>query len=435
VSPLSESFDSSHAMLLYRLLILLLLPVAIGRLLIRSFGEPAYRRHLDERFGKVRSTQNVDVWLHAVSAGETIAAEPLVRALLARSLTVFLTVSTPAGREAAQRLYGNKVRMAYSPYDTWLCVSFFLSRVRPRLALFMETEIWPGWLASLQQRGIPAALINGRLSDKSYQRYARIRGLIKPALLRFALIGCQSSAHRERFLALGATPQQVQALGSIKFDASLPDDLPVRIQEKQSTLGAAPLFLAASTHPGEDAQCLEAFKILRQSFESLRLVLAPRHVTRAQSLLEEAQAAGWRACSTSDPCLDQEVDVFVLDEMGQLLTWYGLASLTFVGGSLVPHGGHNFMEAALVGCPILVGPSLYNFESMADAFLTERAMIQVSGSQSLASEASKVLSEPDRAEVLRRKALAMVRQETGALERTLRALQEKGLLGPTEQDQ
>ncbi len=418
-------------MLLYRLLILLLLPVAIGRLLIRSLAEPAYRRHLGERFGRVQSTQKVDVWLHAVSAGETIAAEPLVRALHAQGLTIFLTVSTPAGREAAQRLYGNKVRMAYSPYDTWVCVATFLSQVRPRLALFMETEIWPGWLESLQQRRVPAALINGRLSDKSYQRYARIRGLIKPALLRFALIGCQSPAHRERFLALGANSQQVQTLGSIKFDASLPEDLPVRIKEKQSTLGTAPIFLAASTHPGEDAQCLEAFKILRQSFESLRLVLAPRHVTRAQTLLEEAQTAGWRTCSTSDPRLDQAADVLVLDEMGQLLTWYGLASLTFVGGSLVPHGGHNFMEAALVGCPIIVGPSLYNFESMADAFLTERAMIQVSDSQSLASEATHLLNQPDRAEALRQRALSVVRQETGALERTIRALQDKGLLEPS----
>ena len=418
-------------MLLYRLLILLLLPVAIGRLLIRSLAEPAYRRHLGERFGRVQSTQKVDVWLHAVSAGETIAAEPLVRALHAQGLTIFLTVSTPAGREAAQRLYGNKVRMAYSPYDTWVCVATFLSQVRPRMALFMETEIWPGWLESLQQRRVPAALINGRLSDKSYQRYARIRGLIKPALLRFALIGCQSPAHRERFLALGANSQQVQTLGSIKFDASLPEDLPVRIKEKQSTLGTAPIFLAASTHPGEDAQCLEAFKILRQSFESLRLVLAPRHVTRAQTLLEEAQTAGWRTCSTSDPWLDQAADVLVLDEMGQLLTWYGLASLTFVGGSLVPHGGHNFMEAALVGCPIIVGPSLYNFESMADAFLTERAMIQVSDSQSLASEATHLLNQPDRAEALRQRALSVVRQETGALERTIRALQDKGLLEPS----
>jgi len=418
-------------MLLYRLLILLLLPVAIGRLLIRSLAEPAYRRHLGERFGRVQSTQKVDVWLHAVSAGETIAAEPLVRALHAQGLTIFLTVSTPAGREAAQRLYGNKVRMAYSPYDTWVCVATFLSQVRPRMALFMETEIWPGWLESLQQRRVPAALINGRLSDKSYQRYARIRGLIKPALLRFALIGCQSPAHRERFLALGANSQQVQTLGSIKFDASLPEDLPVRIKEKQSTLGTAPIFLAASTHPGEDAQCLEAFKILRQSFESLRLVLAPRHVTRAQTLLEEAQTAGWRTCSTSDPRLDQAADVLVLDEMGQLLTWYGLASLTFVGGSLVPHGGHNFMEAALVGCPIIVGPSLYNFESMADAFLTERAMIQVSDSQSLASEATHLLNQPDRAEALRQRALSVVRQETGALERTIRALQDKGLLEPS----
>jgi len=418
-------------MLLYRLLILLLLPVAIGRLLIRSLAEPAYRRHLGERFGRVQSTQKVDVWLHAVSAGETIAAEPLVRALHAQGLTIFLTVSTPAGREAAQRLYGNKVRMAYSPYDTWVCVATFLSQVRPRLALFMETEIWPGWLESLQQRRVPAALINGRLSDKSYQRYARIKGLIKPALLRFALIGCQSPAHRERFLALGANSQQVQTLGSIKFDASLPEDLPVRIKEKQSTLGTAPIFLAASTHPGEDAQCLEAFKILRQSFESLRLVLAPRHVTRAQTLLEEAQTAGWRTCSTSDPWLDQAADVLVLDEMGQLLTWYGLASLTFVGGSLVPHGGHNFMEAALVGCPIIVGPSLYNFESMADAFLTERAMIQVSDSQSLASEATHLLNQPDRAEALRQRALSVVRQETGALERTIRALQDKGLLEPS----
>jgi 3-deoxy-D-manno-octulosonic-acid transferase len=418
-------------MLLYRLLILLLLPVAIGRLLIRSLAEPAYRRHLGERFGRVQSTQKVDVWLHAVSAGETIAAEPLVRALHAQGLTIFLTVSTPAGREAAQRLYGNKVRMAYSPYDTWVCVATFLSQVRPRMALFMETEIWPGWLESLHQRRVPAALINGRLSDKSYQRYARIRGLIKPALLRFALIGCQSPAHRERFLALGANSQQVQTLGSIKFDASLPEDLPVRIKEKQSTLGTAPIFLAASTHPGEDAQCLEAFKILRQSFESLRLVLAPRHVTRAQTLLEEAQTAGWRTCSTSDPRLDQAADVLVLDEMGQLLTWYGLASLTFVGGSLVPHGGHNFMEAALVGCPIIVGPSLYNFESMADAFLTERAMIQVSDSQSLASEATHLLNQPDRAEALRQRALSVVRQETGALERTIRALQDKGLLEPS----
>lgn len=421
-------------MLLYRLLIFLLVPLAIGRLLVRSIREPAYRTHLHERFGRVQPAQPHDLWLHAVSAGETIASEPLVRQLLARGLTIFITVSTPAGRDAATRLFGDRVSIAYSPYDTWYCVTKFLDQVSPRVALFMETEIWPGWLESLEQRGVSAALINGRLSNKSFQRYLRVHSLMSSALAKFVLIGCQSEAHRERFLSLGAQETQIRVLGSIKFDASIPDELEAWVQEKQSNLGPAPIFLAASTHPGEEEQCLAAFELLRQSFESLRLVLAPRHVTRAEDIFAAAQAKGWTTRLTSTASLDHETDVFVLDEMGQLRHWYGLASFCFVGGTLVSHGGHNFMEAALVNCPILVGPSLYNFESMAETFLNEHAMIQVFDGRSLAEAAARLLQEPSLMAGLKEKAYAIVKREAGALDKTIGALEDQGLLKPTERD-
>lgn len=407
---------------IYQLLILILLPVVVLRLIYRSIREPAYRDHLVERFGWVGDYPTHDVWIHAVSAGETIAAEALIRSLLEEGRSIVLTVTTPAGREAAHRLFGPSITLVYAPYDVPFCVNRFLRSMAPRAALIIETEIWPGWLAALGRQGIPAALINGRLSEKSYRRYARAKGLIQAALQSLALVGCQSEAHRERFLALGARESSARTLGSIKFDAGLPPDFQEDVGRTKHRLGPEPVLLAASTHAPEESFCLTAFKALKSQYPSLRLVLAPRHVHRASGLVNDAVSAGFKAKVTSQNGLLSDVDVVVLDEMGQLLTWYGVAQAAFIGGTLIDHGGHNFMEAAAAECPVIVGQSLYNFESMAALFLAERAMVQVQDEQALGTALGQLLSDDEERSRLSDSALRLVHRESGALDRTRAAL-------------
>ena len=407
---------------IYQLLILILLPVVVLRLVARSIGEPAYRAHLLERFGSVGHHSPHDVWIHAVSAGETIAAEELIRSLLQEGRSIVLTVTTPAGREAANRLFGRSITLAYAPYDVPLCVSRFLMNMKPHAALIIETEIWPGWLAALDQKGIPTALINGRLSEKSYRRYARAKGLIRAGLQSLALVGCQSEAHRERFLALGALKSSVQVLGSIKFDAGLPLDFAQEVSRLQFRLGPEPALLAASTHAPEESFCLKAFKALKKQHPTLRLVLAPRHVHRADALVMDATSAGFNAKVTSQSGPLDGADVVVLDEMGELLIWYGIAQAAFIGGTLIDHGGHNFIEAAAAGCPVVAGPSLYNFESMAALFLAEGAMVEVQDERDLGAALGELLNNEGERLRLRDSAKRLVIRESGALDRTLAAL-------------
>ena len=378
----------------YSLLIGLLLPFAVLRLGVRSLKEKAYRQHMLERFGVLGlKTANTDIWVHAVSAGESIAIGPLVERLLDAGFSITLTTTTPAGRSQLTRDFSGRALIYYAPFDTSGAIKRFLTGVRPRMALLVETEIWPNWLAVMSRQNMFVALVNGRLSLKSSRGYQKLQPLIGQSLAHIHWIAVQSEAHRTRFIDLGASSDQVSVTGSIKSDQSLPSDFAIVTKAMQADLKDQRILLAASTHPGEEAMMLRAFERLRKRHEALRLVLVPRHVPRADEICRLARDFGFTAECRSQVPMASTADVLVVDQMGQLLYWYGISEVAFVGGSLVDHGGHNFLEAALAECAIVTGDSLFNFESQADEFEQAGAIRVVHSDLELVEALDQMLSD------------------------------------------
>ena len=409
---------------LYNVLMHLLIPAALIRLSWRGRREPGYTRHVSERFGVLSPKQadGADIWLHAVSAGESIAAAPLIEALLAQGHTLVLSTTTPAGRAQLTRQFGGRVRVCYAPFDLRSAIGQFLDHVRPKLALMIETEIWPNWMSVCTARGIPVALLNARLSDRSFQGYQKLQPMMGITLRQFSWIAVQSAVHAERFKALGASADRLSVTGSIKADQVLPADFNEQVALIAAMLPHRSLLLAASTHPGEEKMLLAAFKGLKHKHPELVLVLAPRHVQRAVELQALSKAMGLtQGIARGDP-FRAETDVVIVDVMGQLLYWYGASAVTFVGGSLVPHGGHNFLEAALSGCAIVTGPWVFNFESQAEQFQREAALRMVADETELGQALEMLLVDSvQRAEQVER-ARRLVDESRGALARLLLGL-------------
>ena len=411
---------------IYSLLIGLLLPFAVLRLGWRSVKEKAYRQHILERFGVLDSkTASSDIWVHAVSAGESIAIGPLVERLLEAGHRLTVTTTTPAGRAQLRREFSGRVTIYYAPFDTSRAIARFLGRVQPRMALLVETEIWPNWLAALSRQNIFTALINGRLSTKSSQGYQKLQPLMQKTLAHFHWIAVQSEAHRARFIELGASPDRVSVTGSIKADQPLPTDFVAVTRTMQGEFKDHTVLLAASTHPGEEVMMLRAFEALRKRHGGLRLVLVPRHVPRAEAvcqLVREFKMTVERRSQASQP---SDADVLVVDQMGQLLYWYGASEIAFIGGSLVAHGGHNFLEAALCESAIVTGDSLFNFESQAEQFKQAEAIKVVRSELELTEALDELLSNPSlRAESVSR-ALQTLNSHRGALDRVFDELATK----------
>jgi 3-deoxy-D-manno-octulosonic-acid transferase len=328
---------------------------------------------IGERFGHVPAdTPSGVVWIHTVSAGEAIAAVPLVRALAARwpDRKLLVTTLTRTGSDQARRAFGDSVAHCYAPYDFDGAVRRFLDATEPALLVLFETELWPNLLRRVRERGVPAALVNARLSARSRRRYRWIGGLARDMVESLGWIGCQSDAFRTGFLDLGADPARVEVVGSVKFDTEAPEDLDARAQSLRAhfSLGTAPVWIGASTHDGEDAVLLDAHARLREEFPRLRLLLVPRHPERFDAVAALARRRGFAVARRSDGAPSPDADVLLGDSMGELLAYYALCRIAFIGGSLVPAGGHNPIEAALAGVPMLIGPHDENFADVVALF-------------------------------------------------------------------
>jgi len=417
---------------LYQLVLILAWPLVRVRLWWRGRREPGYRERVAERFGRVPAAVPTGaVWVHAVSAGETIAAVPMIERLRKANpgAPLLVTTMTPTGSGEVTRRLGHQVSHCYAPYDFPWAVDAFLDKVEPRALILVETELWPNLVLRSRQRGIPVVLVNGRLSERSARSYARVGPLVARMLSAFDLIACQSDAHRSRFLALGAKPDSVRVLGSVKFDLTLNDQLraeAVRLRQVWGLVGR-PVMIAASTHPGEEEQVLEAFRTLRREFPSACLLLVPRHPVRTVEVIELVTRHGLQAMRQSQPERRAE-DVVVGDVMGTLLTLYGVADIAFVGGSLVAQGGHNPIEAAAWSKPVIVGPHVFNFQVVVDGFVEAGALTVVPDASMLAATASRLLRDPAFAAAQGMKGAAVVAASAGALDRTLDALAETLLL-------
>jgi len=415
---------------LYTLLFHLGLPLVAIRLWLRARKAPAYARRIGERFAiNLPAMQPGGIWVHAVSVGESIAAAPMIRALLERypQLPITVTCMTPTGSERIQALFAGEPRIqhCYLPYDLPWAAARFLERVKPRLGVIMETELWPNHIHQCAKRGIPVALANARLSARSAKGYARFAGLPRPMLEEMSLIAVQTEAEAERFRLLGARPECVEVTGSIKFDLSIDPQLPIKARDLREQWQALerPVWIAASTHEGEDEILLSAHRQLLASYPNGLLILVPRHPERFNSVFQLCQREGFATVrrSSGEPVVAQ-TQVLLGDTMGELLFLYALADIAFVGGSLVPNGGHNLLEPAALAKPVLSGPHLFNFLEIAAKLRDAAALEEVDDVQGLAVAVQRLFELPQDAQRMAQAGLTVMQLNQGALQRLLDGL-------------
>ncbi|WP_426618549.1 lipid IV(A) 3-deoxy-D-manno-octulosonic acid transferase [Pseudomonas rustica] len=415
---------------LYTALFYLGLPLVAIRLWLRARKAPAYAKRIGERFSYgMPKLQPGGIWVHAVSVGESIAAAPMIRALLQRypHLPITVTCMTPTGSERIQALFANEPRIqhCYLPYDLPCAAARFLDRVQPKLAVIMETELWPNHIHQCAKRGIPVALANGRLSERSARGYGRFRKLTAPMLAEMSFFAIQTEAEAQRFRDLGARSETVEVTGSIKFDLTIDPALLQRAAELRGQWQALerPVWIAASTHEGEDEVVLDAHRRLLANHPDALLILVPRHPERFNSVFELCQREGFSTVRRSTWAnVDAQTSVLLGDTMGELLFLYALADSAFVGGSLVANGGHNLLEPAALAKPVLSGPHLFNFLDIAAQLREAGALAEVEDAEGLAVEVRRLFELPRDAQRMADAGLAVMRRNQGALQRLLDGL-------------
>ena len=412
----------------YNLLIHLAAPLVIMHHWWRGLRDPAYRGGLGQRLGHGPSVGGGSVWVHAVSVGEVQAAEPLVRQLLRRYPTtpVVVTTVTPTGAARARALFGDEVHVRYVPLDLPGAVRRFFDRIGPRVAIIMETELWPNLFAECGRRGIPLVLASARVSPRSVKRYRKLVPLFRETLSHGIVIAAQSGDDAERFRSIGAHPDRTFVTGNIKFDFELRADVPQLGREWRGVNAARrPVWVAGSTHEDEEQILLEAHAQLRRKQPDALLVLVPRHPNRFETVatLLARRGAPWCRRSSGGE-VPPQAQVLLGDTMGELMTFYAAADVAFVAGSLVPVGGHNLLEPASLGVPILTGPHNFNGEDVYRKMRDAGAVREVHDAAELACALQELFCD----EALRRdlggRGRSVVQANRGALERLL------GLIAP-----
>ena len=423
MNPASGYFRPAR--LAYNLLIHALIPIALLHFLWRARREPGYRRHLDERLGTgPKPEPGPDLWVHAASLGEMRVARILLDALCRNhpGLRIQLTTLTPAGRAEAERMRtdGLPVTVRYLPLDSPPLLRRFIRRLEPGILVLIETELWPNLLWLTQRAGIPAALVNARLSPRLRSTYRRLRALYGPLLAGFEWVAAQTPEDAKHLHGLGA--RKVEVTGNLKFD------LPSTRNEvalARAHFGGRWLWVAGSTHPGEEEQLLGVHRRLRHAHPEIRiqLLLAPRHPSRAPGILDQAEKAGLsaRLRSRLSPSGSDD-DVIVLDTLGELAGLYTLADAAFVGGSLVDHGGQNPLEPISADCPVIIGPDSRNFADMVRQLVANRAIVQVADAEGLRSALEDLLRIPEQGAAMVQRAQRTLAANQGATARTLELL-------------
>ena len=412
---------------LYTLLWLLALPAVLLRLIWRAHKQPAYLRHLSERLGSythLRSHHPV-IWIHAVSVGETRAAEPLIRAILHRwpDHHILLTHMTPTGRETAGALFASEARItqAYLPYDIPFFTHSFLKHFNPILGVIMETELWPNLISACHSRHIPLALANARLSARSAKRYARLPALTRLTLTHLTIIGAQTPADAARFTALGAS--NVQLTGNIKFDIAPPPSQRALGASFRTRLGNRPILLAASTREGEESQIIEAFRRQAPSDTNILLVIVPRHPQRFNEIARQIAEAGFTCQRRSDEkSVAPTTQIWLGDSMGEMFAYYHAADVALIGGGWAPLGGQNPIEACAVGTPAVVGPHMFNFEQITAQACTAKAILQAQDVENGIKTGLSLLENKALQEQMVQAGYHFIRMHQGATENTIQLI-------------
>ncbi|RSM25717.1 lipid IV(A) 3-deoxy-D-manno-octulosonic acid transferase [Aeromonas salmonicida] len=407
--------------LLYNLLIHLGLPLALLALYKPKKGKPGFGAHWAEHLGRTpASGQEAPLWIHAVSVGETLAISPFIRALKAErpDLPILLTTTTRTGAEQAAKL-GDLVVHRYAPLDYPWAVAAFLKCIKPRALWVMETELWPNWLAACEARHLPVTIINARLSERSCQRYARFQGAFDTLSRPLTHLLCQHQDDAERFARLGIGRERLAVTGSIKFDIQLGDEVQARGQALRQQLGQRrPVWIAASTHQGEDEQVLAALDLVLQRHPQALLILVPRHPERFDRVAELCVPYGCVRRTGGTPIRETD-KVYLGDTMGELPLMLAAADVAFVGGSLVKVGGHNLLEPAALGKPCLTGPAYFNFSDITRQLVAQGGAALLADAAALGEKVSELLADEGERRQMGEQARAVVLRNQGALARTL----------------
>lgn len=408
---------------LYNLLTyLLLIPFAIYWL-VRGIGNKTYLDRLPQRFGFGFPKLDGCIWVHAVSVGEVQAAVPLIHALSERypGQTLLVTTVTPTGAARVAAVFGDRVQHCYIPFEFPNAIRSFFSSVRPRAAMIMETEIWPNLYRGCGIRSIPLILVSARISPRSISGYRKLLPLIRETLSHGIIIAAQSQADADRFMELGANADRTMVTGNIKFDVKTDPAISSKGRVlREALFNSRPVWIAASTHDREEQQVLEAHRQLLAEHPDLLLILVPRHPERFAGVRELIEKQAFSVVSRTEmrPC-DSSTDVFLVDTMGEVPQFYACSDIAFVGGSLVAVGGHNLLEPAAQGLPIVTGPHLFNAQDIADQFIELGACRIVTDSASLATGIAELINNPDEAARIGRDGLKILEQNRGSLKRLL----------------
>ncbi len=390
------------------------------RLIFKSKGEPLYRSSFGERFGYFKGKKpGRYLWIHAVSVGEVVAAFPLIRNLVNRGYPCLVTSATPAGKQRIEQLLGDEVEKCFVPLDLAIAVKRFISSNMPLALIMVETELWPNIIAECKKKGVKIFLVNGRMSKASAKTYHKVSFLTASMFEKIDFCGVQTVRHRNRFVSLGVRKDQIEITGNLKFDIPLPDTNSGGVEEARALVGERPVLLGASTHEGEEVMLLQAFKKVREKLPNLLLILAPRHLNRLEQIVSLISD-----CRLNPAILSQTSrivptdDLLLIDKMGVLPTFYCCAQVAFVGGSMVPLGGHNLLEGVRAGCAVIMGPFVENIEDIAREFETNGAMSLVLDQLELEAEIYNILNDQQKRENLVSAASDILTSNSGALRMT-----------------
>ncbi|PKO46508.1 MAG: 3-deoxy-D-manno-octulosonic acid transferase [Betaproteobacteria bacterium HGW-Betaproteobacteria-22] len=412
---------------LYTLLLFLLLPLTPLKLLWRARKQPEYLHHWQERYGhyRIKITQPV-IWLHCVSVGETRAAVPLISALLDAypSHRILLTHTTPTGRATSEQIFGDKVARVYLPYDLPFAVKRFIQYFKPVVGVILETELWFNLIASCKQQTTPLLLVNARLSEKSARGYAKLAKLTQDGLQALSAIAAQTDVDAERLQALGA--KNITITGNLKFEVTPPDNAAQQGKLLRHSLGEKrPVFLAASTREGEEEMILDA--VCNTTVPDLLTVIVPRHPQRFDDVDALLKKRGFnylrRSTLTDASAVGKEVKYILGDSMGEMFTYYAACDIAFIGGSLLPLGGQNLIEALRMGKPVLIGPHTFNFEQVCKLATGAGAAIQVQDTTELTHHINALFSHPSRQKQMSQAAQSVGLANQGATARTFKLIQ------------
>jgi 3-deoxy-D-manno-octulosonic-acid transferase len=411
----------------YLVLTYLLLPAYAGYWFFRGIVNRSYWDRFGQRFGRGYPRLPAGcIWVHAVSVGEVQAAVPLIRELARRfpHRHLLITTVTPTGAARVRLLFEDSVEHCYIPFETPNAVTNFFDSVNPQIALVMETEIWPNLYHECGRRKIPLVLVSARISPNSVDNYRKFLPLFRETLSHGIVIAAQSEVDAERFRSLGAAPERTWVTCNIKFDIQVPDDLLEAGEAfRRDNFEGRPVWIAASTHDREESQVLHAHEIVRERFPEALLVLIPRHPERFSAVRSLLHREGISFISRTDglPCT-ADIQVYLGDTMGEVPLFYAAGNVAFVGGTLVPVGGHNLLEPAALGKPVVTGPHLFNTQDIANKFEKVGASVMVNNAGQLGLAVADLFEDPDTAADIGQRGLKIVQQKRGALSRLLKLL-------------